>query len=89
LTIRVHIERLILEGLPSGPLDTAQLGAAVQAELGRLLGEAGLHPGLAAGGTFRSIEGAPLTAPAGRAGPLGVQIAGAIHAALAGPGDPA
>ncbi|MDQ0767284.1 hypothetical protein QF031_000033 [Pseudarthrobacter defluvii] len=89
MTIRVHIESLILEGLPSGALDTAQLGSAVQAELGRLLGEAGLHPGLASRGTFRSVQGAPLRAPAGRAGPLGVQIASAIHGALTVPGDPA
>ena len=47
--IKVHIERLVLEGLPVMRSEGPLVQAAVQAELSRLLAEGGLGPGLASG----------------------------------------
>lgn len=40
MNIRIHIERLILEGLPANGLHSGLIGQAVEAELARLLGAA-------------------------------------------------
>ena len=86
MTIRVHIDRLILDGLPPGPLDTGQLSEAVSSELGRLLGETGLQPGFAAGGSFSTVRGADIPHPESGPGQLGIQIAAAISGGLGGAG---
>jgi hypothetical protein len=82
MSIRVHIDRLILDGLPPGPLDTKNLSEAVSSELGRLLGETGLQPRCAAGGSFSTVRGADIPPPERGSGQLGVQIAAAISGAL-------
>ena len=41
MNINLHIERLILDGLPIEPRQRAQVQAAVEAELARLLRPAG------------------------------------------------
>ncbi len=81
MNITVHIERLILEGLPvtrsQGPL----VQAAVEAELTRLLGEGGPRPSFAgavphvAGGSIQLTQG-------GKPAQTGHQIAQAVHQAL-------
>lgn len=81
--IRVRIDRLVLDA-PIG--DRAALARAVEAELARLLGSR--PPALTTGssvGTVRAPDAAPL---AGHPAELGRQIAGAVHAALSGPGLP-
>lgn len=40
MKINLHIERLVLHGLPLTPTDQAELAAALQAELSRLLASA-------------------------------------------------
>jgi hypothetical protein len=42
MNIRVHIERLILEGLPAGGLQSGSIGQVVEAELARSLAREGL-----------------------------------------------
>ncbi|MUL34942.1 hypothetical protein [Gloeocapsopsis dulcis] len=46
MNINVHIERLILDGVPIAPSQRPLLQAAVEAELGQLLAEQGLAPNL-------------------------------------------
>ena len=55
MTIHVHIERLVLDGLPVTHAQGPQVRAAVEAELARWLAERGLAPGLAQGGAAPSV----------------------------------
>ena len=49
MNINLHIERLILDGLPLAPAHGAQVQAAIEAELSRLLTAGGLHASLQSG----------------------------------------
>jgi len=52
MNIKLHIDRLILDGLPLPHSQRPLLQAAVEAELTRLLTADGLSPGLSAGGAI-------------------------------------
>lgn len=83
MTLRVHIERLVLDGFALGAGGGARVGAAVEAELARLLAERGLSPGLAGGGAVASLRGTPLTPDqSGTPSALGRGIARSIHGAV-------
>lgn len=81
MSIQVHIERLVLEGLPPGHAHGAIIGAAAQAELARLLADAG-----APGAVLRSeprVSALPIVlAQPHDSRAVGKQIAGAVHQAL-------
>lgn len=76
MTIRVHIERLVLDGLPIGRYDGLAVQAAVEAELARLM--AGRAPTLSGGSTPR--VSAPSISLSGNDTPGGVgrQIARSV-----------
>ena len=83
MNIRVHIERLVLDGLPISRHDGPSVQAAVEAELGRLLAAGKLSPELRAGGALASVRAnsikvkknsTPVT--------LGQQIAGSLGESL-------
>ena len=57
MTIHVHIERLVLDGLPVALAEGHLVREAVEAELTRLLAEGVWSPGLTSGGTWSSISG--------------------------------
>jgi hypothetical protein len=83
--VSLHIERLVLDGVPLSRADATRLKGAVERELTRLLGEEGRR----LDGTARAEHalGAPavaLTAPLRPLG-LGERIARSIHAALERP----
>jgi hypothetical protein len=80
MNINLHIERLILDGIPLGPGQRPLLQAAVETELTRLLGSGGLSEGLQSGGAFYSVrtEGIQL-ADYRNPAKLGKQIAGAVY----------
>ena len=80
--IKVHIERLVLEGLPVGRSQGPQVQAAVQAELSRLLAEGGLGQELAAGGAVPSVPAESIRLNGGGAGEVGRQIAGSIYGGM-------
>ena len=83
MKINLHIERLVLEGLPlersHGPL----VQSAVQQELARLLGFNGIAPGFISGGAMPHAQGGEMQF-AREANPrqLGTQIAQSVHEAL-------
>jgi hypothetical protein len=83
MNVSVHVERLILDGLPLAHAERPALQAAVQAELARLLTEGGLSPALRGGGTRPSLPagGIELT-PSSEPGQLGRQIARAVYGGL-------
>ena len=80
--IKVHIERLVLEGLPverrQGPL----VQAAVQAELSRLLAQGGLGPELAAGGAVPSVPAESIRLGGGSPAQMGRQIARSVYGGM-------
>jgi hypothetical protein len=82
MSINVHIERLILEGFPSGQLDRATIGAAVETELAELLRQGSLD-GMASRHESRVI--APRLALVRPTDPraVGRQVGGALHQAIA------
>lgn len=83
MDIRVHIERLVIEGLPVPPSQRPLIQAALEAELADKLAASGPEPGLLAGGTIpRLAAGAIHLSPQPGAAALGRQIAGAIHTGL-------
>jgi hypothetical protein len=81
MKIDLHIEELVLEGFH--PADRHRIGAAVERELARLLGERGLPAGLATPGEIARLDGGSfemnrITTPEG----LGRQVAGAVYGGL-------
>jgi hypothetical protein len=83
VNVRVHIDRLVLDGFALGAGDGARVGAAMQAELARLLAERGLSSRLAGGGAVGGLQGAALR-PDGSSSPaaLGRGIAQSVHGAV-------
>jgi hypothetical protein len=82
MTVRVHIDRLILDGLPVDRLSASQVQAAVESELARLLAAGDWHP---PGGAGASVAAPPIAIAADtRPGQLGTAVAGAIHGGLTG-----
>lgn len=85
MNIELHIERLVLEGLPVARAEEPELQAAMERELVRLLGEGGLGSGFAMDGAVRSVRGGALNLAEGmNALSLGERIAGAVYAGLGG-----
>lgn len=82
MNINVHIERLILDGLPVTRSQGPAVQAAVEAELARLLAS-GVSPELLAGGAMPSISAGNITlANQGSPAQLGRQIARAVHSGI-------
>jgi hypothetical protein len=83
MNINLHIERLVLDGIPLGPGQRPLLQAAMEAELTRLLASGGLSDALQSGGTLFSVRtaGIQLTNN-GNPAQLGEQIAGAVYGGI-------
>jgi hypothetical protein len=60
MRINLHIQRLILEGLPVTATQHPRVQAAVESELARLLGMGGLSQQLHAGGAVPHTRGTEL-----------------------------
>ena len=82
MEVRVQIDRLIVDGPALGRAERDRLGEALSVELGRLITEGGLPPGLVGGLTVPSALGGSLTASAGDPGAYGRALAGAVYAGL-------
>ena len=83
MKIQVHIERLVLEGLPVTSRDGSRVQAAVEAELGRLFGATGVRGQLRSGGALPKLAGHPLhLEQSQQPGRLGQQIARSIHGGI-------
>lgn len=81
--IVLHIDRLVLDGIPLAHGDSRVLGAAVEAELSRLLATGTITPALLRGEAVPRLV-APSVALPSVAAPtvLGRQIAGAVFGGL-------
>ena len=83
MNINLHIERLILDGLPFAPAHSAQVQAAVEAELSRLLSAGGLHANLQSGAALPSVRADALQLSAdSHPTQLGRQIAQAVYGGI-------
>ena len=82
MTIHVHVDRLVLDGLDLGARDAEALRDALGAELRRLLDER--PPAGLTAGAVRSLRAPSVALDAGAsAGAIGSQVAGAVHGSLA------
>ncbi len=83
MNISVHIERLILDGLPIAQRDRARLQTAIEEELARLLASGALAVDLRAPGMFPRLTGGTLELT-GNDDPrlLGRRIAQAIYGGI-------
>jgi hypothetical protein len=80
MNITVHIEQLILDGLPVDRADGAVVRAAVQTELTRLLTEGSHLTGLQRRQALAFLRGTDLHLAGGRTpDDLGRQIAHSVH----------
>lgn len=87
MKINLHVERLILEGLPVTRRQAALVHAAFEAELSRLLTLHGLDPSLASGASLARLSVGDLRLPQGGAGDpaqLGTRIAAAVYGGFGG-----
>ena len=89
MRINVHIERLIVDGLPLRKSEGTLVQLAVERELAHLLAGNGLNSDLVTGGAVASLPASSIqlakNAPPAR---LGQQIAGAVQSRIGGePGN--
>lgn len=83
MNIELHIERLILDGLTVEPGQRAEVQAAVEAELTRLLATGELNPELLSGGAVRSLGAGEIQVTnQTSAAQLGNHIAQAVHSGI-------
>ena len=83
MTIRLHIERLVFDGLPISQAALPHVQAALESRLTELIAHGGLAPGLTGSQVVPSLRGGDVHVTAGLddAG-LGRQIAGALYGGL-------
>jgi hypothetical protein len=87
MNINIHIERLVLDGLPISHSQRPLVQAAVEAELARLLAADGLAPNLQAGSVLPYVPGGSIQlASDGNPKRLGQQIAQAVYGGIGGSG---
>jgi hypothetical protein len=83
--IQLHIDRLVLDGFNLSLRERQQLQTSIETELGRLLGERGLHDGLAQGVAVSSVSATPIQVAraGGQTGTaLGQQIAASLYQSI-------
>lgn len=83
MNVRLHIDRLVLDGIDVGTADRPQLQAAIERELARLIGERGLA--FRNGVALPSIRTPQIAfAPDAKPAQLGTSIAGAVFGGVGG-----
>lgn len=83
MNLTVHIEQLILDGLPVTSHDAPLVCAAVEVELTRLFAEQGISPSRHVGATLPHVRtGSISVVPDMRPAQLGNAIAGALHSTI-------
>jgi hypothetical protein len=83
MNIRLHIEHLVLDGLPVSRGQGGQVKAAVEAELGQLLSEQGVAHEFQAGTAVPSVNVGAMHVPRGvTPSALGTQIARSVFSGV-------
>jgi len=80
MTLRIHVDRLVLEGFDYSAKDTARLESTLRAELAHRLSLGGVSDELRAGGSVDALRPAHISLPEKpSAAQSGRAIAGAIY----------
>jgi hypothetical protein len=82
MTIRVHIDRLVLEGMTVQRHEGPAVQKAVETELARLLAEGGLSGDLVSGGAYPDIPAADMNISGTSAREIGKGIARAVYGGI-------
>jgi len=83
MKIHVHIERLVLDGLPIDRHSAPLIEEAIQAELSRLFTDSGASQVLLAGGAITSLRTAPIHfSEKPQPESIGSKVANAVHGGL-------
>ena len=79
MNIKLHIERLVLDGVNIAPGQRYLLQASVETELTRLLTDGGLSPSLAQGTALPRISASGIQLTGNNPTQLGQQIAQSVY----------
>jgi hypothetical protein len=83
MNINLHIERLVLDGLPIARSQGVLVQRAVETELARLLAADGLSPGLLGGGVLPHVPAIDIQLTSGNDSTvIGRQIAQSVHGGI-------
>jgi hypothetical protein len=82
MNLNIHIERLILEGLPIRPGQRAMVQAAVEAELSQLLSEGGLAHDLQSNVALPGVKADAIQGTGNHPNQLGQQIARSVYSGI-------
>lgn len=83
MNVRLHIDRLVLDGLDLAYADRGKLAAAVEAELARLIGAGGIGADLSTGAALDALQGASIqVGPGLPVEQVGARIAQGIYDGL-------
>jgi hypothetical protein len=85
VNVKLHIERLVIDGAALAPGGKRQLQAAVEAELKRLIAHEGIAREYRAGGAIPALPGGTIGAPSKNPAQFGIEIARAVHGGLKNP----
>ncbi len=85
MSVRVRIERVVLDGIPAPPGPRAAIGAHLSAELRRLVARGGVSGEVRSGGALAAVRAGSLdlARPVTAAG-LGRQLAHAVYHGIRG-----
>ena len=80
MSVRLHIDRLVLDGVNVRAADRPRLQTAIESELARLIATGGIAPELANGVAVPSVRAPQIALPQKNdATQLGTSIAGAVY----------
>lgn len=85
MNVRLHIDRVVLDGIDVAAAARPHLRVAIESELARLVGERGIAPELARGIAVPSVRAPQIDlAPGARPAQLGSAIAGSVFSGVGG-----
>ena len=83
MNVRLHIDRLVLDGIAVPEAARPELREAVERELARLIGEGGVSASFETGTAWPAVDGGDIRIDRGAsADDLGTRIAGALYGGL-------
>ena len=82
MIVNLHIDRVVIEGLPVGSQEAPWIKEALSAELVRLVAESGLAKGFCRSRFDPQIRAEPITQPPRDAGNLGTQIGQVVYGVI-------
>jgi hypothetical protein len=82
MTIRIHIERLVLDGMPVQRHEGPLVQQAAETELARLLMEGGLSAELASGGAYPEVRAGDMNTIGTNPREIGKGIARAVYGGI-------